>query len=192
MLGNLISDALKSTREGGVLLASRQTQDGLRVEVWDTGIGIAREHLRDIFLEFYKVADHAGTSDGFGLGLAIVARLSHALGHPVSVRSRLGRGWLPRRCRQGLLEVAAGRGACRCRHHRRRSRPAGWLRPMRPGACGSSSSWGVLSVGHSKINLRRPLNVNSLPGFCVSSSTPDKRFRMRGLLRPLPLPWALP
>ncbi|MFP5474445.1 MAG: ATP-binding protein, partial [Gammaproteobacteria bacterium] len=62
-------------------------------EVWDTGIGIPREHLRDVFLEFYKVADHdAGTSDGFGLGLAIVARLSHALGHAVSVRSRVGRG----------------------------------------------------------------------------------------------------
>ena len=92
MIGNLLANATKYTAEGGILLASRQTRDGLRVEVWDTGIGIAREHLRDVFLEFYKVADHAGTSDGFGLGLAIVARLSHALGHPVSVRSRLGRG----------------------------------------------------------------------------------------------------
>jgi len=92
MIGNLLANAIKYTQEGGVLLASRQSADGLRVEVWDTGIGIAREHLRDVFLEFYKVADHAGTSDGFGLGLAIVARLSHALGHPVSVRSRLGRG----------------------------------------------------------------------------------------------------
>ncbi|HSV60803.1 MAG TPA: HAMP domain-containing sensor histidine kinase [Variovorax sp.] len=92
MIGNLIANAIKYTPEGGVLIASRQTSEGLRVEVWDTGIGIAREHLRDVFLEFYKVADHAGTSDGFGLGLAIVARLSHALGHPVSVRSRLGRG----------------------------------------------------------------------------------------------------
>jgi signal transduction histidine kinase len=92
MIGNLLANAIKYTVEGGILLASRQSRDGLRVEVWDTGIGIAREHLRDVFLEFYKVADHAGTSDGFGLGLAIVARLSHALGHPVSVRSRLGRG----------------------------------------------------------------------------------------------------
>ncbi|MFT4266895.1 MAG: HAMP domain-containing sensor histidine kinase [Xenophilus sp.] len=92
MLGNLLSNAIKYTAEGGVLLCTRQTRDGLRAEIWDTGIGIAREHLRDVFLEFYKVADHAGTSDGFGLGLAIVARLSHALGHPVSVRSRLGRG----------------------------------------------------------------------------------------------------
>ncbi len=93
MLGNLLSNAIKYTHQGGVLLAARQTRDGLRVEVWDSGIGIPREHLRDVFLEFYKVADHdAGTSDGFGLGLAIVARLSHALGHSVSVRSRVGRG----------------------------------------------------------------------------------------------------
>lgn len=92
MIGNLVTNAIKYTAEGGILLASRKTSSGLRVEVWDTGIGIAREHLRDVFLEFYKVTDHAGTSDGFGLGLAIVARLSHALGHPVSVRSRLGRG----------------------------------------------------------------------------------------------------
>ncbi len=92
MIGNLLANAIKYTTEGGLLLAARQTRDGLRVEVWDTGIGIAPEHLRDVFLEFYKVADHAGTSDGFGLGLAIVARLSHVLGHPVSVRSRLGSG----------------------------------------------------------------------------------------------------
>lgn len=92
MLGNLLSNAIKYTENGGILLGVRQTAEGLRVEVWDTGIGIARENLRDIFLEFYKVADHAGTSDGFGLGLAIVARLSHALGHSVSVRSQPGRG----------------------------------------------------------------------------------------------------
>lgn len=92
MIGNLLANAIKYTTKGGVLLASRQTPSGPRVEVWDTGIGIAREHLRDVFLEFYKVADHAGTSDGFGLGLAIVARLSHALGHPVSVRSTPGKG----------------------------------------------------------------------------------------------------
>ncbi len=92
MIGNLLGNAIKYTEEGGVLLAARRTHHGIRIEVWDTGIGIAVEYLRDIFLEFYKVPDHAGTSDGFGLGLAIVARLSHALGHPVTVRSRLQHG----------------------------------------------------------------------------------------------------
>ncbi|RYZ13149.1 MAG: HAMP domain-containing histidine kinase [Comamonadaceae bacterium] len=94
MIGNLLANAIKYTTTGGVLLAARRTAHGMRVEVWDTGIGIASENLRDVFLEFFKVADHAGTSDGFGLGLAIVARLSHALGHPVTVRSRVGRGSL--------------------------------------------------------------------------------------------------
>jgi len=88
MIGNLIDNAIKYTETGGVLLAVRCIQQGIRIEVWDTGIGIAPEHLRDVFLEFYKVPDHAGTSDGFGLGLAIVARLSHSLGHAVTVRSR--------------------------------------------------------------------------------------------------------
>jgi signal transduction histidine kinase len=92
MLGNLLSNAIKYTPRGGVLLAARRGRDGLRVEVRDTGIGIAHENLRDVFLEFYKVADHLGTSDGFGLGLAIVARLSRVLGHPVSVQSSVGRG----------------------------------------------------------------------------------------------------
>ena len=88
MIGNLIDNAITYTETGGILLAVRSVQQGIRIEVWDTGIGIAPEHLRDVFLEFYKVPDHAGTSDGFGLGLAIVARLSHSLGHAVTVRSR--------------------------------------------------------------------------------------------------------
>lgn len=92
MIGNLLGNAIKYTESGGVLLAVRRMNNTVRIEVWDTGIGIAPEHLRDVFLEFYKVPDHAGTSDGFGLGLAIVARLSHALGHAVTVRSRLRRG----------------------------------------------------------------------------------------------------
>lgn len=107
MIGNLLSNAIKYTHEGGVLLNSRRGAEGLRVEVWDTGIGIARENLRDVFLEFYKVADHAGTSDGFGLGLAIVARLSHALGHPVRVRSRLGRGSVFRVALHDAVDVQA-------------------------------------------------------------------------------------
>ncbi|RYF71710.1 MAG: HAMP domain-containing histidine kinase [Comamonadaceae bacterium] len=107
MIGNLLSNAIKYTEQGGILLGVRQTAEGLRVEVWDTGIGIARDNLRDVFLEFYKVADHAGTSDGFGLGLAIVARLSHALGHPVSVRSRVGRGSVFRVALQDVVEAQA-------------------------------------------------------------------------------------
>lgn len=92
MIGNLVANAIKYTEWGGVLLAARNTHRGIEIQVWDTGIGIAREHRRDVFQEFYKVTDQGGTSDGFGLGLAIVARLSQALGHRVSMRSVKGRG----------------------------------------------------------------------------------------------------
>lgn len=91
-IGNLVSNAIKYTRSGGVLLAARRGRDGLRIEIWDTGIGIAPEYQREIFREFYKVPAHAGTEDGFGLGLYIVGRLTHILGHPLEMRSRPGRG----------------------------------------------------------------------------------------------------
>ena len=93
VLINLLSNAIKYTVSGGIVVASRRAGDGgHRIEIWDTGIGIARVHQKEIFREFYKVPGHAGTEDGFGLGLYIVARLSHILGHPLTLSSRPGRG----------------------------------------------------------------------------------------------------
>jgi signal transduction histidine kinase len=92
ILGNLITNAVKYTQRGGILVASRRTRKGLEVEIWDTGVGIAPVHQREIFREFYKVPGHAGTEEGFGLGLYIVARLTHILGHPLTLSSRVGRG----------------------------------------------------------------------------------------------------
>jgi signal transduction histidine kinase len=92
ILGNLLSNAIKYTQRGGVLVASRQRGGAKHIEVWDTGLGIAPVHQREIFREFYKVPSHAGTEDGFGLGLYIVARLAAILGHPLSLASRPGRG----------------------------------------------------------------------------------------------------
>ncbi len=92
IVGNLVSNAVKYTQRGGVLLASRSTGRGRRIEVWDTGLGIPQVHQREIFREFYKVPTHGGTEDGFGLGLYIVARLSAILGHPISLASRPARG----------------------------------------------------------------------------------------------------
>jgi signal transduction histidine kinase len=92
IVGNLISNAVKYTQKGGILVASRVTRTGRRIEIWDTGVGIAPVHQREIFREFYKVPTHAGTEDGFGLGLYIVARLTQILGHPLTLRSRPGRG----------------------------------------------------------------------------------------------------
>ena len=92
IVGNLVSNAVKYTHKGGVLLATRSDGGRRRIEVWDTGVGIAPVHQREIFREFYKVPSHAGTEDGFGLGLYIVARLASILGHPLSLDSRPGRG----------------------------------------------------------------------------------------------------
>ncbi|HEX7890533.1 MAG TPA: HAMP domain-containing sensor histidine kinase [Ramlibacter sp.] len=92
IVGNLISNAVKYTQKGGILVAARATREGLRIEIWDTGVGIAPVHQREIFREFYKVPGHAGTEEGFGLGLYIVGRLTHILGHPLELRSRVGRG----------------------------------------------------------------------------------------------------
>jgi signal transduction histidine kinase len=117
IVGNLLSNAVKYTQRGGVLLAARAAGGGRRIEVWDTGVGIAPVHQREIFREFYKVPSHAGTEDGFGLGLYIVARLSAILGHPLSLASRPGRGTVfrlmlqPSDARQAADRAAAFSGS---------------------------------------------------------------------------------
>ena len=92
ILGNLLMNAIKFTDSGGVLLACRATTQGLRFEVWDTGVGIAADEQAAVFGEFYKSNTHLGTSEGFGLGLSIVSRLCEPLGFNFSMKSRLGRG----------------------------------------------------------------------------------------------------
>lgn len=91
ILGNLVSNAIRYTSHGGVLLCARMRGHHVAFEVWDTGIGVAPEQQSRIFSEFYKVQT-GGTEDGFGLGLAIVHRLAATVGYPVSLHSRLARG----------------------------------------------------------------------------------------------------
>ncbi|MES2878910.1 MAG: ATP-binding protein, partial [Pseudomonadota bacterium] len=92
---NLVTNALRYTTTGSVLVACRVTGDGrhARIEVWDSGIGIAPEHHESIFKEFYQVANAArDRSKGLGLGLNIVERTARLLKHAVQLRSRLGQG----------------------------------------------------------------------------------------------------
>lgn len=91
IVGNLVANAIRYTARGGVLLAARRRGDAICIEVWDTGPGIAEREQSQIFDEFYKIRS-SGTEEGFGLGLAIVRRLSDRLGCEVSLRSRPGRG----------------------------------------------------------------------------------------------------
>jgi signal transduction histidine kinase len=99
ILNNLVSNALRYTRCGGVLVGARRRLDGtVRVDVWDTGLGIAPEHLQHIFDEFYRVESgpEAGrpesTRRGLGLGLSTVQRLAGLLGTRAFVRSQPGKG----------------------------------------------------------------------------------------------------
>ena len=93
MLRNLLSNALKYTRRGKVLLGCRRRGATLRIEVWDTGIGIAEQDLQAIFGEYHQLGNAARERRlGLGLGLSIVQRLATLLGHPIHVRSQPGKG----------------------------------------------------------------------------------------------------
>jgi signal transduction histidine kinase len=88
-----ISNAVKFTEKGGILVTVRQYKKTIVFEVWDTGIGIDPAHLEHVFEEFYKVGDYASKDEGFGLGLSVVKRLSaYAENSGISVNSRLGKG----------------------------------------------------------------------------------------------------
>jgi two-component system CheB/CheR fusion protein len=93
MLRNLVSNALKYTRRGKVLLGCRRHRDVLSIEVWDTGIGIPEDALEAIFEEYHQLDNAARErSRGLGLGLSIVHHLGALLGHPIHVRSWPGKG----------------------------------------------------------------------------------------------------
>lgn len=93
MIRNLISNALKYTEHGKVLLGCRRRNGTLSIEVCDTGVGIPENELRSIFEEYHQLDNAARErSRGLGLGLSIVQRLGKMLGHRVRVRSRLGKG----------------------------------------------------------------------------------------------------
>ena len=95
VLLNLVSNALQYTQEGSVLVACRPARDPhfVRIEVWDSGIGIAPKHHEAIFSEFFQVENpQRDRSKGIGLGLSIVDRSCRLLGHPLVMRSQPGMG----------------------------------------------------------------------------------------------------
>jgi len=90
VLQNFLSNALHHAERGRVLLGCRRHNRDLRIEVWDTGPGIAAEEQRLIFEEFRRGS--GATGQGLGLGLAIAERMANLLGHALTLRSWPGRG----------------------------------------------------------------------------------------------------
>lgn len=93
VLRNFLTNAIRYTPAGRVLLGCRRKASGLSIEVWDTGAGIAEERREEIFQEFRRGAPVRTTHDrGLGLGLAIVDKIVRMLGHRIHVYSQVGRG----------------------------------------------------------------------------------------------------
>jgi signal transduction histidine kinase len=92
---NFLTNAMRYTTEGKVLLGCRLKQNTIDIQVWDTGIGIAPQKLNEVFEEFKRL-DHPATQDirGLGLGLAIADRTAKLLAHPLTVESWQGKGSL--------------------------------------------------------------------------------------------------
>ncbi|GBD48479.1 ATP-binding response regulator [Methylopila sp. Yamaguchi] len=93
ILSNIVANALRFTDVGGVLVGCRRRGDGLRIDVVDTGRGVAPEDQERIFDEFFRAADDRRLEKtGLGLGLNIVKRLSDLLGHRIQLQSAPGVG----------------------------------------------------------------------------------------------------
>ncbi len=91
MIRNLLSNSVRYTDRGTILLGCRRAGDKVRIEVWDSGVGITEDQLQYIFDEYYQGTEGAERG-GFGLGLAIVKRLGKILDHRVEVSSMPGKG----------------------------------------------------------------------------------------------------
>jgi Na+/proline symporter/signal transduction histidine kinase/CheY-like chemotaxis protein len=92
LVQNLVSNAIKYTPAGRVLVGCRRRGEHMRIDVYDTGVGVPQDKRRDIFVEFHRLDQGARIARGLGLGLSIVERVGRVLGAPVEVNSTLGRG----------------------------------------------------------------------------------------------------
>jgi Na+/proline symporter/signal transduction histidine kinase/CheY-like chemotaxis protein len=92
VLQNLVSNAIKYTEEGRVLVGCRRAGTTVRMEVHDTGPGIPMAQQSLVFKEFLRLDQHAATVRGLGLGLSIVERMGRVLTHPIRLKSQPGHG----------------------------------------------------------------------------------------------------
>ena len=93
IVGNLLSNAVRYTEQGGILIIVRRRNGNWMLQVWDTGIGISDSDQLQIFNEHFQVANSARDRGlGLGLGLAITKGLCDLLEHPLAVSSRISKG----------------------------------------------------------------------------------------------------
>lgn len=94
IIQNLLSNALRYTNSGRIVLGCRRSARHLKIQVWDTGIGIAQQHQQEIFVEFNRLIPESveNAQDGLGLGLATVKHLCELLNHKIEVQSSPGKG----------------------------------------------------------------------------------------------------
>jgi signal transduction histidine kinase/CheY-like chemotaxis protein len=93
ILRNLVSNAVRYTRKGGILIGCRRHKQNLLIQVWDTGLGIPTGEREHIFDEFYQLHNpERDKNKGLGLGLAIVARLADLLHHKIHIESAVKKG----------------------------------------------------------------------------------------------------
>jgi CheY-like chemotaxis protein len=92
LLQNLVSNAIKYTPSGRVIVGGRRRNGQLIIEVWDTGLGIPASKQRIVFREFQRLDQGAKVARGLGLGLSIVERIGRVLDHAITLTSESGRG----------------------------------------------------------------------------------------------------
>jgi Na+/proline symporter/signal transduction histidine kinase len=94
MVQNLVSNAIKYTLTGRILVGVRRRKGRVKLEVWDTGQGVPASQHKLIFQEFQRLDQGAKIAPGLGLGLSIVERIGRVLGHPLHLESKVGKGSL--------------------------------------------------------------------------------------------------
>lgn len=120
ILNNLVSNSLRHTTDGGVLIGARRRGRGIRIDVVDTGIGIAAHHQSRVFEEFYQVEPHGRQGRdvrGMGLGLATVQRLAALLNTRVELSSQPHKGTCVRVLVRAAEPAAAAPAASPAAHH---------------------------------------------------------------------------